>query len=230
MTMKPIFDINSFLNHSLPLSRETWMTVGAAAFLLLCLIIIGTVRRGRVKASQIFAEAGMVLIWTLGVSALSLIPWTPVYPMAIWCGTAVVLFVVLLWIYLHRKKSSSDRATSYAIRRSAAGSGAAKYSRSLLFGGLLVLSLQGVAGFFMNAPGYAVVVPLCVAVLAILLAGLTRWRFWYGLGALVITAYVVLSVQQLLALKGFGMTIMLSALPTYLSAVLPMVTLSYIKQ
>ncbi len=228
--MKPIFDINSFLNHSLPISRETWMIVGAAAFLLLCLIIIGTVRSGRVKASQVFAEAGMVLIWTLGVYALSLVPWTPVYPVAIWCGTASVLFVVLLWIYLHRKKRSSDRVSSYAIRRSAAGSGAAKYARALLFGGLLVLSLLGVAGFYIDAPAFTVAAPLCVAVLALLLAGLTRWRFWYALGALVITVYAVLAVQQLLALKGFGMIIVLSALPTFLSVVLPMVTLSYIKQ
>jgi len=237
--MEPIFDIHGLFSVTLGFSKGLWLLIGAIAFALLCLLFMGAVRSGRVKARQSFVEAGLVALWYCAVFALSLITywpkgtplWTPSSPMPLWLGSAAVLTLVLLWIYLRRKKRFADQVSATAIRRSAADSGAGKYARALLFGGSLVLAvLAGVSSAVFPDPCFDWLVPLLLVVVFQLFVSLTGWRIWYMLGALCILAFAFLSMQQSLALDGFGNTPILAAFPVYLSVVLPMITLTFLKK
>ena len=236
--MKPIYDIYSFLTQNIGFSKGLWILIGAIAFALLCLLFIGLVRSGKVKAGQTFIEAGLVAIWHSGVFALSLLTfwpkgeplWRPSNPVLVWLVVAAVLLVVLTWIYLHRKKRFADRVSATAIRRSAAGSGAGKYARALLLGGSLVLAvLAGVSCLVSKGVGFSWLIPLVIVVVFEWLAVLTRWRIWHFLGALCVLAFVVLSMQQLLSMNGFSVTPLLAGIPVYLSVILPMFTLTFLK-
>lgn len=239
--MKPVFDIRGFLTDTLGFSKGLWMLIGAIAFALLCLVFTGAVRRGKVKARQTFIEAGLVAIWHAAVFVLSLITfwpkgepiWHPGNPMILWLISAAVLLVVLCWIYLQRKKRFADEVSATAIRRSAAGSGAGKYARALLFGGSLILAILSGISIALSYGGSSWLVwlvPLVLVVLFQLLASLTGWRIWHALGALCVLAFAVLSMQQTLAVSGFGFTPLLAGIPVYLSVILPMITLTFLKQ
>lgn len=225
--MQPIIDIYGFLKGNLAFSQGLWLLLKSVAFALLCLLFIGALRNGRVKGRQTFIEAGIVALWTAGVFGLSLIPWDPAYPALVWCVAAGILLVVLVWIYLKRKKKFADQVSSTAIRRSAAWSGAGKYARALLFGGLLVMSLLSWVG---SKGSFAMLVPLVAAELLLLLAALTRWRLWYVLSALLQAAFAVLLMQQVLACEGFGVRGLLALIPVFLSVILPLITLTFLKK
>lgn len=240
--MQPIVDIYGFLKGNLAFSQGLWLLIKSLAFALLCLLFIGSLRNGRVKGRQTFIEAGLVALWYVVALLLGMVTfntlsekgnqvfhplWTPAYPALVWCIAAAILLVVLVWIYLKRKKKFADQVSSTAIRRSAAWSGAGKYARALLFGGLLVMSLLSWVG---SKGSFATLIPLVATELFLLLAALTRWRIWYALGALVIAAFAVLLMQQVLALEGFGVTPLISFIPLYLSVILPLITLTFLKK
>ena len=238
--MKSIFDINGFISKSLGFSDGLWVLIAAILFALLCLCFVLAVRDGRVKGRQMFIETGWTALWYYGVIALSLFTfwpfgakkalWTPGRPALFWYVAGVVI-IALYVIYFHRrKKRSADKVSATAIRRSAAGSGAAKYCYALLFAGMLVSSVicgvRAVAGDSL----FHLLVPMCTVVLVLLLFRLTHWRIWFLLGGVAVLAYAVLMLQNMLAVTNFAYTPLLAMLPLYLSAILPLFSLTFIKQ
>ena len=77
---------------------------------------------------------------------------------------------------------------------------------------------------------FHLLVPMLTVVLTLLLNRLTRWRFWFFLGSLVLLVYAVLMIQNVLALTNFSYTPLLAMIPLFLSAILPMGALAFIKQ
>ena len=149
--MKSIFDINGFIAQSLGFSNGLWVLIGAVLFALLCLCFILAVRGGRVKGRAMFIETGWTALWYFGLLGLSLFTywpfgekkalWSPSQPALVWCIAAVVVIVLYFFYFRKRKKQAADKVSATAIRRSAAGSGAAKYCYALLFAGMLVSSI-----------------------------------------------------------------------------------------
>lgn len=238
--MKSIFDINGFISKSLGFSDGLWVLIAAILFALLCICFVLAVRDGRVKGRQMFIETGWTALWYYGLMALSLFTfwpfgekkalWTPGQPALVWCVVGVVVIALYILYFRRRKKRSADKVSATAIRRSAAGSGAAKYCYALLFAGMLVSSLicafRAVAGDSL----FHLLVPMCTVVLVLLLFYLTHWRIWFLFGGVTVLAYAVLMVQHVLAETNFTYTPLLAMLPLYLSAILPLFSLAFIKQ
>lgn len=238
--MKSLFDINGFISTSLDLSYGFWVLIGAILFALLCLCFVLGVRSGRVKGRQMFIETGWTALWYYGLMALSLFTfwpfgekkalWSPGQPALVWCIAAVVVICLYFIYFRKRKKHAADKVSATAIRRSAAGSGAAKYCYALLFAGMLVSAVicgvRAVAGDSL----FHLLVPMCATVLVLLLFYLTHWRIWFLLGCVFLLAYAILMIQHVLAVTQFAYTPLLAMIPLYLSAILPMGALAFIKQ
>ena len=238
--MEAIFDVNAWIDKLLPLSNGMWRLVSAVVFALVCILFLATVRRGRVKARTFFIETGWTALWHYGLLLLSLLTFWPFgdkaalivtgRPMLLWCIAAVVVIVLYVWYFRKRKKFFSDQASATAIRRSASGGGASKYCYALLFAGMLVCSVICLVRLISGDGVLHLVVPMLAVALALLLFNLTHWRLWFALGALAIVAYAFFFMQTVLAATGFAYTPLLAMLPLYLSAVLPLCSLSFIKK
>lgn len=238
--MKSIFDINGFISKSLCFSDGLWVLIAAILFALLCICFVLAVRDGRVKGRQMFIETGWTALWYFGLMALSLFTfwpfgdkkalWPPARPELVWCVAGVVVIALYILYFRRRKKRAADKVSATAIRRSAAGSGAAKYCYALLFAGMLVSSVicgvRAVAGDSL----FHLLVPMCTVVLVLLLFYLTHWRVWFLLGGVIVLAYAVLMLQNVLAVTSFAYTPLLAMLPLYLSSILPLFSLSFINQ
>ncbi|MBO6082200.1 MAG: hypothetical protein J6P46_04160 [Bacteroidales bacterium] len=238
--MKSIFDINGFISQSLGFSYGLWVLIGAVLFALLCLCFVLAVRRGRVKGRAMFIESGWTALWYFGLIALSLFTywpfgekkalWSPSQPALVWCLVAVVVIVLYFFYFRKRKKQAADKVSATAIRRSAAGSGAAKYCYALLFAGMLVSSvvcgIRAVGGDSL----FHLLVPMCTVVLTLLLFYLTHWRVWFLLGCAIVLVYAVLMLQHVLAYTQFAYMPVLAMIPLYLSSILPLGALAFIKQ
>ena len=235
--MKSIFDINGYLAETCGFSYGLWLLIGAVVFALLCLCFIIAVRAGRVKGRQMFIETGWTALWYLGLVLLSFLVFWPfgdkvpllktAHPAWIWCVAIPVVILLYVWYFCKRKKHFADKVSSTAIRRSAAGSGAAKYCYALLFAGMLISSV--ICG--MRAVGgdsiFHLLVPMTVVVLTLLLFYLTHWRLWYFLGGIVILAYAVVMIQNFLAVSQFAYFPLVAMIPLYLAAVLPLFSLAF---
>lgn len=238
--MKPIFNINEWIGRTLGFSNGLWILIAAVLFALLCLLFIGAVRGGRVKGRQMFIETGWTALWYFGLILLSFLTywpfkkgaalWAPASPMWVWLIAALVVIVLYVFYFRKRKKHFADKVSATAIRKSAAGSGASKYCYALLFAGMLVASVVAAARIVGGDSIFHLLVPMLTVILALLLNRLTRWRFWFFLGSLVLLVYAVLMIQNVLAATNFSYTPLLAMIPLFLSAILPMGALAFIKQ
>ena len=77
---------------------------------------------------------------------------------------------------------------------------------------------------------FHLIAPMALVVLTLLLNRLTRWRFWFFLGSLLLLCYAVLMIQNALAATNFTYTPLLAMIPLFLSAILPLGALAFIKQ
>ena len=236
--MKAVFNINEWIINTLGISSGLWILIAAVLFALLCLFFVLSVRNGRMKARQMFIETGWTALWYFGIILLSLLTYwpfkgspllTPGNPMPVWLAAAAVIIVLYILYFRKRKKHFADLVSATAIRKSAAGSGASKFCYALLFAGMLVSAvvtgIRAVGGdSFIH-----LVVPMFTVVLVLLLNSLTRWRIWFLLGGIALLAYAFLMIQNVLATDGFGYTPLLAMIPLFLSAILPMLSLAFIR-
>lgn len=236
--MRTIFDINSLIINKLGFSNGLWVLIGAILFALLCLLFLFAVRAGRVKVRTMLVETGWMLLWYFGIWGLSMLAWSPkgepvlqlAQPVWVWCPAAAVIALGFLLYFFKRRKRFVDQASAYAIRRSAAGSGASKYCYALLFAGSLVASILCGIRVGCGDSILHLLVPMCVTVLALLLYSLTQWKIWYALGGILILAYAFLWMQSVLTYEGFGYMPLLAMIPLFLSMALPMFSLAFFKK
>ena len=238
--MKSLFDINRYIVERVGFSYGQWLLAAAILFALICLCFVLLARRGRVKVRQLFIETGWTALWYFGLVALSFITfwpfgdkkplWEPGRSALVWCVAGAVVALLYVLYFQKRKKHVADKVSANAIRKSAADSGAAKYCFALLFAGMLVSSVicgvRAVGGDSM----IHLLVPMLFVVLSVLLFCLTHFRVWFLLGGLLILGYAFLMIQNALAVTRFGYTPLLALIPLYLSAVLPLFALSFLKQ
>ena len=235
--MKSIFDINSLLINKLAFSNGLWVLIGAIVFALLCVLFLISVRNGRVKPRTMLVETGWMLLWYFGILALSLLVYwpkgeallQPANPVWVWCPAAVVILLGFLWYFRKRRKRFVDQVSANAIRRSAVGSGAAKYAYALLFAGSLVATVVCVVRVACGDSILHLLIPMCLTFLTLLLFSLTRWKAWFVLGGLLILAYAFLWMQSVLTFSGFGYAPLLAMIPLFLSWILPMFSLAFYK-
>lgn len=236
--MRAIFDINSLLINKLGFSNGLWVLIGAILFALLCVFFLLAVRDGRVKPRAVLVETGWTLLWYYAVFGLSRLVYSSKgeafiklsNPVWVWGAVAVVLFAGYVLYFRKRRKRFVDQVSANAIRRSAAGSGASKYAYALLFSGLLVATLISVLRVCCGDSILHLLVPMCIAVVVLLLFSLTKWKSWYALGGLLILAYAFFWMQSVLTFHGFGYMPLLAMIPLFLSLALPMFTLAFYKQ
>ena len=133
-----------------------------------------------------------------------------------------MIIVVFVWIFLKRRKRFADRVSATAIRRSAAGSGAAKYAYAVLFAGMLLSTLICGLRFGCGDSFIHLLVPMAIVTVSLLLFLLTHWKFWYVLGSLAVLVYAFLVIQAELVETQFTYTPLLALIPLYLAAILPM--------
>lgn len=238
--MKRIFNINAYLADKTGFSDGIWTLLAAVVFALLCLCIVLAVRDGRVKSRQLFVETGWTAVWYFGLVLLSLLTWwpfeqgkaplDPARPGLLWVVAAVLVTALYIWYFQRRKKRAADKVSATAIRRSAAGSGAAKFCYALLFAGLLVCSAVCVIRTVGGDSIIHLVVPMAVSVAALLLFSLTRLRGWYLLAAVLLLPYAGTTINAVLVETAFRYTPAVALIPLYLSLFLPMVALFFQKK
>lgn len=233
--MKTIFDINGFISSKLGFSDGAWLLTSAIVFALLCLCLVLTVRRGRMKARDFLVESGWLALWywvPFGLGRLAWSPdaapvWKPDRPMLVWLAAAVLIILLYIWYFLRRKKHFSDKVSASAIRRSAAGSGAAKYCYALLFAGLFVSSIICGIRFACGDSVIHLLVPMLAVLLSLLLYLLTSWKLWYVLGGISLLCYALVWMQSVLAETDFGYMPLLAMIPLFLSLILPLFALGF---
>ena len=238
--MKKIFDINGYLTDRTGVSSGVWGIVAAGVFVLLCLNFVLAVRDGRVKGRQMLVEAGWTALWYVGLVLLSLLTWwpfekgsaplAPARPVLVWCVAATLVTALYIWYFLKRKKRAADKVSATAIRRSAAGSGAAKFCYALLFAGMLVSSAVCAIRAAVGESIVPLVVPMALVALALLLSRLTRLREWYLLATVLLLLYTGLTIDTILADTAFRYMPAVALIPLYLSSVLPMAVLAFQKK
>ena len=232
--MKTIFDINGFIVNKLGFSSGMWLLSASILFALLCFCFVLTVRNGRMKPRTFWIETLWLALAYAVLMMLGRLAWAPeggrvfwrtAQPMLLWLGAAVVVIALCIWYFRRRKKHYADLVSSTAIRRSAAGSGASKYCYALLFASMLVSSV--ICGLRIGCGDSIVhlVVPMATVVLMMLLNALTGWRFWYLFGAVLLLAYDLLWMQNVLARTDFGYMPLLAMIPLCLASILPMLSL-----
>lgn len=237
--MKSIFDINTWISSSLGFSRGIWAIVAAVLLVLLVLLFLGALRRGHVKGRQMFIETGWTALWYYGLVLFSLITywpwgekiplWKPGNPLLFWAVAAIIIIALYIWYFRKRKKHFADQVSANAIRKSAAGSGASKYCYALLFAGMLVASIISWVRLACGDSVIHLVVPMLLVVLTLFLYNLSHWRAFFFAGAVLLLGYAVLMIQNMLAVTNSEYTPLLAMVPLYLSAILPLVSLSFVK-
>lgn len=232
--MKPIFDINAYLADKLAFSNGLWLLIASITFALLCICFVFSVGRGRLKARHMLVETAWVALWYYGILALSLITvfpkekplWQPANPLPVWCGAAAVAFLGFLLYFFKRKKRYVQMSSANAIRKSAAASGAARFSYALLFAAILVSSVICGIRIAMGDSIFHLLVPMVLVVLALLLHGFTHWRIWFVLAAVAIVAYDFLMIQNVLSTTNFAYFPLVAMIPLQLAIILPLLSLS----
>ena len=232
--MKPVFDINAYLADKLAFSNGLWLLIASITFALLCVCFVFSVGRGRLKARHMLVETAWVALWYYGILALSLITvfpkekplWQPANPLPFWCGAAAVAFLGFLLYFFKRKKRYVQMSSANAIRKSAAASGAARFSYALLFAAMLVSAVICGIRIAMGDSIFHLLVPMVLVVLALLLHGFTRWRIWFVLAAVAIVAYDFLMIQNVLATTNFTYFPLVAMIPLQLAIFLPLLSLS----
>jgi hypothetical protein len=233
--MKTIFDINEQIVNGLHFSSGLWLLIGAILFALLCLCFLLTTRNGRVKPRTVLVEFGWLslayfILYGLGFltcdSHLLKEPlWKPQMPVLfIVISAAVILFLCSLYFFKRRKRFA-DFVSATAIRRSAAGSGAAKYAYALLFAGMLLSTILCGIRFGCGDSFIHLLVPMATVTLVLLLYLLTHWNFWYLIGGVFLLAYAVLVIQAELVETQYTFAPLLALIPLYLSSILPLLSL-----
>ena len=117
-------------------------------------------------------------------------------------------------------------SSANAIRKSAAASGAARFSYALLFAAMLVSSVICGIRIAMGDSIFHLLVPMVLVVLALLLHGFTHWRIWFVLAAVAIVAYDFLMIQNVLATTNFAYFPLVAMIPLQLAIILPLLSLS----
>ena len=237
--MKSWFNINEWIISNSGFTNAVWAIVFGVLFILLSLFFFAALRGGRVKGRQMLTEAGWTALWYYGAVLLSfLVYWpfgdkTPLLKPAnmalVWICAAIVITFIYVMYFRKRKKHFSDQVSSTAIRKSAAGSGASKYCYALLYAGMLVSSFISILRVVSGDSIIHLLFPMLTVVLALLLYGLTHWRFWYLFASLLILVYVVLMIQNVLAATSFAYAPVIAMIPLFLSAILPLCSLALIK-
>ena len=236
--MTSIFDINSLLINKTGFSNGLWLLIGAVLFAFLCLFFLLSVRNGRVKPRTMLVESGWMLLWYYGIMGLSLLTYSPkgeppvavAQPVWVWVPAAVAVALAFCWYFVKRRKKFADRVSANAIRRSAAGSGAAKYAYALLFAGMLLATVISVLRAACGDSILHLIVPMFITCLTLLLFSLTHWKLWFVLGGILTLAYAFFWMQSFLSYHGFGYTPMVAMVPLFLSQALPMFSLAFYRQ
>lgn len=232
--------INAYLTDITGFSYGAWALVAAGVSALLCLYFVLAVRSGRVKWRQMLVETGWMALWYFVPLLLSLLTWwpfeqgkalfEPTRPLLLWAVGAVLLIALYCWYFQKRKKRAADKVSATAIRRSAAGSGAAKYCYALLFAGMSVSVAVCVMRLACGDSILHLVVPMAITALALLLFSLTRLHAWYLLATVLLLPYAGLTIDNILTETAYRYTPALALIPLYLSAVLPMAVLAFQKK
>ena len=238
--MNTILDINELIVKSFGFSNGLWLLIGAILFALLCLCFLLTARNGLVKARSMFISFGWLALAYFALIGVGILTcdspflkqplWKP-QPPALWfCAAALVIIVVFVLLFLRGKKRFADRVSATAIRRSASGSGAAKYAYALLFAGMLLSSVVCGLRFGCGDSFLHLLVPMAAVTLVLLLYLLTHWKFWFLLGSVAVLVYAFLVIQAELVETQFTYTPLLALIPLYLAAILPMGALGFQKK
>lgn len=182
----------------------------AITFALYCCVLVFSIISGRSKFAFSAVKAAKILIWMLLlaiVGALVSRYVTTAYPSEIMYASIGVVAIAFIWRYVARRKRSSDAVSSTAIRRSAAGSGASKYSFAMLHGALLVAMLATVTYFFLTmkkSDNYFILAPLAATLVSIILWRIVRWRGMLLVAILAVLSAAIIFVYGSVVSYGFS--------------------------
>lgn len=188
----------------LSFSKGGYLLANSIVLALFCLIFVFAVISGRIRPIKVLIASAKLFLWAIVAFGIGeLIAWLIClitgakfsfmgivrgvqFDEWVMIGTAVITALIVLFCFITGRKRSADRISATAIRKSAAASGATKYSYNLLYGSMLLLLLLSAILLLIIDENFFFVLPLALAAASMFLWRVTTWRGWL-LVAIVIT-------------------------------------------
>ncbi|HPH53611.1 MAG: M28 family peptidase [Bacteroidales bacterium] len=228
----------------LSFSKGGYLLANSIVLALFCLIFSFALISSRIRPLKVLVASAKVLLWALVAFAIGeLIAWVVSLIVGakfsfmgvvrgvqfdewVMIGTAVVTALIVAICFFFGRKKASDRISSTAIRKSAAASGATKYSYNLLYGTMLLLLLLSAILLFTIGENFFFVLPLALAAASVFLWRITTWRGWL-LVAIVVTLLHAFSFLYIviIALTMGALGVLPLFMVIYLALLLPLADL-----
>jgi hypothetical protein len=228
----------------LSFSKGGYLLANSIVLALFCIIFSFALISGRIRPLKVLVASAKVLLWALVAFGIGeLIAWVVSLIVGakfsfmgvvrgvqfdewVMIGTAVVTALIVTTCFLFGRKKSADRISATAIRKSAAASGATKYSYNLLYGTMLLLLLLSAILLFAIGENFFFVLPLALAAASVFLWRITTWRGWL-LAAIVVTLLHAFSFLYIviIALTMGALGVLPLFMVIYLALLLPLADL-----
>lgn len=175
-------------------TKGQYLLFNAITLALFCLIFCFSIITGRIRPVKTLATAGRLLLYALiTFAAGTLVAWGIAAIVGAefsffglvrgiqfdeweYIGAVVLTLLIFAGFYIRKRKRSSDKTSSSAIRKSASSSGATKYCFNILYGIMLLLVVLSAAAYFSVGENFFFAVPLAIACASLLLWRIIHWR------------------------------------------------------
>ena len=164
----------------LSFSKGGYLLANSIVLALFCLIFVFAVISGRIRPIKVLIASAKLFLWAIVAFGIGeLIAWLIClitgakfsfmgivrgvqFDEWVMIGTAVITALIVLFCFITGRKRSADRISATAIRKSAAASGATKYSYNLLYGSMLLLLLLSAILLLIIGENFFFVLPLAL--------------------------------------------------------------------
>lgn len=225
-------------------SKGGYLLANSIVLALFCLIFSFALISGRIRPLKVLVASAKVLLWALAAFGLGeLIAWVIClitgakfsfmgvvrgvqFDEWVLIGTAVLTALIVAICFLVGRKKSADSISSTAIRKSAAASGATKYSYNLLYGAMLLMLLLSAVLLLTIGENFFCALPLAMAAASVFLWRITTWRGWL-LAAIVVSLLHAFSFLYIvtIALTMGALGVLPLFIVIYLALLLPLADL-----
>ncbi|MCF0177615.1 MAG: hypothetical protein HUJ90_03230 [Bacteroidales bacterium] len=169
----------------------------SVTFAVLCLAFCLSVLSGRIAPKRVFLSLGQdIVLFGVVMAVAKVLPLigfaNPVVARSVTCGYLCAIVLIILFIYLIRRRKWRNMASANAVRRSAASSGEIRYFFTRLYSAMMLIMLIAVFYLIFSYNLQYAIIPLSFVLASLVFWKFTGWRISILVGAMAALAEFLL--------------------------------------
>lgn len=185
----------------LALNKGLLLLLCSIALALACVELCVAVKKGKLQARQVVTTACKALLAVACAFALgflvTLLPLSGLWASVVFYAFLALVLAAVIIVYVAGERKQVRLATANALRKSAGNTAIVRHAKCWIFGICFALTVGAALLLAIGSERfYLPMVPVAVAVVAILLHTIVHWRIWYAIAAIAIVAFGVLTLME----------------------------------